>query len=79
MTMNPTFSGDKSDIPGYISWPLAVAVVYTVSTFGSILGGWLPKKFINNGMITYKARKLSMFIYALFPIVGFTCQQTGRN
>ncbi len=78
MTMNPTFSGDKSDIPGYISWPLAVAVVYTVSTFGSILGGWLPKKFMNNGMITYKARKLSMFIYALFPLLVLLASRLGE-
>jgi ACS family hexuronate transporter-like MFS transporter len=78
MTINPAFSGDKSDIPGYISWPLAVAVVYTVSTFGSILGGWLPKKFINNGMITYKARKLSMFIYALFPLLVLLASRLGE-
>jgi MFS transporter, ACS family, hexuronate transporter len=78
MTMNPTFSGDKSDIPGYISWPLAVAVVYTISTFGSVLGGWLPKKFINNGMVTYKARKLSMFIYALFPLLVLLASRLGE-
>jgi len=78
MTINPTYSGDSSDIPGYISWPLAVAIVYTVSTFGSILGGWLPKKFINNGMITYKARKLSMFIYALFPLLVLLASRLGE-
>lgn len=77
MAGNPTFSGNQSDIPGYISWPLAVAVVYTVSTFGSVLGGWLPKKFINNGMITYKARKLSMFIYALFPLLVLLASRLG--
>jgi ACS family hexuronate transporter-like MFS transporter len=66
--LNPNFSGDTSDIPGIISWTLAVAVVYTISTLGSVYGGWLPKKLIESGMVVYKARKLSMFIYALFPL-----------
>jgi MFS transporter, ACS family, hexuronate transporter len=66
--LNPNFNGITSDIPGIISWTLAVAIVYSISTIGSIYGGWLPKKFINSGMITFKARKLSMFIYALFPL-----------
>ena len=51
-----------------ISWPFAVAVVYTISTFGSIIGGWLPKKLINAGMDANKARKTSMFLFALIPI-----------
>ncbi|MBN2612939.1 MAG: MFS transporter [Bacteroidales bacterium] len=64
--------------PGYISWPFAVAVVYTVATFGSILGGWLPKKFINGGMDANKARKLSMFIYALFPLTVLLARELGE-
>lgn len=50
------------------SWP--VAVVYLISTVGSIWGGWLPMNFIKKGMPVFKARKTSMFIYALlvFPI-----------
>ena len=50
---------------------LPVAVVYTMSTVGSIWGGWLPMSFINRGMPVFKARKTSMFIYSLFvlPIV----------
>jgi ACS family hexuronate transporter-like MFS transporter len=50
---------------------LPVAVVYTMSTVGSIWGGWLPMNFINKGMAAFKARKTSMFIYALLvlPIV----------
>jgi len=50
---------------------LPVALVYTMSTVGSIWGGWLPMSFINKGMPVFKARKTSMFIYALLvlPIV----------
>lgn len=53
---------------GVIAWPLAIALIYTVSTFGSIFGGWLPKNFMNRGMDANKARKTAMFIYALFPL-----------
>src|SRR5690349_6843900 len=54
---HPDFTGADAVVPGVISWPFAVAIIYTVSTFGSILGGWLPKKFINSGMDANKARK----------------------
>jgi ACS family hexuronate transporter-like MFS transporter len=64
-------------IPGVISWPFAVAVVYCVSTVGSILGGWVPKHFINGGMDANKARKLSMFIYALFPLTVLLASRLG--
>lgn len=77
LAANPGFTGDKSDVPGVISWPLAVAIVYTVSGFGSIFGGWLPKKFINGGMDANKARKLSMFIFALFPLTVLFASRLG--
>ena len=76
--LNPNYSGVQSDIPGIISWTLAVAVIYTISTIGSIYGGWLPKKLINGGMVTFKARKLSMFIYALFPLSVLMTSRVGQ-
>jgi len=45
------------------SWP--VAMVYVISTFGSVGGGWLPMYLIKKGWPVFKARKTSMFIYAL--------------
>ena len=50
---------------------LPTALVYTMSTFGSIGGGWLPLNLIRNGWPVFKARKTSMLIYALcvIPIV----------
>lgn len=77
MAANPGFTGKEADIPGVISWPFAVAVVYTVSTVGSIFGGWLPKKFINGGMDANKARKLAMFIFALFPLTVLFASRLG--
>jgi ACS family hexuronate transporter-like MFS transporter len=77
LAANPDYAGKDADIPGVIMWPLAVAIVYTVSTVGSIVGGWLPKKFINGGMDANKARKLAMFIYALFPLTVLLASRLG--
>ena len=50
---------------------LPVALVYTISTFGSIYGGYLPKSLIEKNWPVFKARKTSMLIYAfaVIPIV----------
>lgn len=77
LAANPGFTGDKAAIPGVISWTFAVAVVYTVATFGSIFGGWLPKKFINGGMDANKARKTAMFLFALFPLTVLLASRLG--
>lgn len=66
------------NIPGLIIWPVAVAVVYTVSTFGSIFGGYLPKCLIDRGMDVSKARKTSMFVYALFPLSVLFASKLGE-
>lgn len=77
MAVNPAYTGTEADIPGVIRWPVAVAVVYCVSTVGSIFGGWLPKKFINGGMDANKARKTAMFIFALFPLTILSASRLG--
>jgi ACS family hexuronate transporter-like MFS transporter len=56
---------------------LPVALVYTMSTFGSIIGGWLPLHFIKKGWSTFRARKTSMFIYALFALPVVLAQLLG--
>jgi ACS family hexuronate transporter-like MFS transporter len=50
---------------------LPVALVYTLSTVGSIAGGWLPLNMIRHGSPAFRARKISMLIYAVVvtPIV----------
>lgn len=51
------------------SWP--VAMVYVISTVGSVGGGWLPMYFMKKGWPVFKARKTSMLIYAfcVLPII----------
>ena len=56
---------------------IPIALVYTMTTFGSILGGWLPKRFMEKGMDANKARKRAMFIYALFPLMVLGAQKMG--
>jgi MFS transporter, ACS family, hexuronate transporter len=58
-----------------IMWP--VAVVYIISSIGSIGGGWLPLKLINSGWPVFKARKTSMLIYAFLVIPIVFAQQLG--
>lgn len=57
---------------------LPVAVVYSMSTIGSVFGGWLPMKLINNGWAPFKARKTSMLIYAFFVIPIIFAQMAGN-
>lgn len=57
---------------------IPVALVYTMSTFGSIGGGWLPMHYINRGFPVFKARKRSMLIYAFFVIPIIFAQLAGN-
>jgi ACS family hexuronate transporter-like MFS transporter len=56
---------------------LPSALVYIISSLGSIGGGWLPMKLINSGWPVFKARKTSMFIYALLVIPIVFAQLLG--
>ena len=54
------------------------AVVYIISSIGSVGGGYLPMKLINNGMPVFKARKTSMLIYAFLVLPIVFAQILGR-
>jgi ACS family hexuronate transporter-like MFS transporter len=56
---------------------LPVALVYTISTFGSVGGGWLPYRLINKGWPVFRARKTSMLIYAFFVLPIIFAQIAG--
>jgi ACS family hexuronate transporter-like MFS transporter len=53
------------------------ALVYIIASFGSIFGGYLPMKLIDGGMPVFKARKMSMLIYAFFVIPIVFAQLAG--
>jgi MFS family permease len=65
---DPSTALDKISASGVIIWPLAVAVVYSISVVGSVFGGYLPKRLVNSGMNVGTARKAAMFLYALLPL-----------
>jgi ACS family hexuronate transporter-like MFS transporter len=72
----PAFLKEQYHLTGtQVSFP--IALVYTMTTFGSIFGGWLPKRFMENGMDANRARKMAMFIYALFPLLVLSAQKMG--
>ena len=56
---------------------LPVATVYTISTIGSVFGGWLPMSLIKNNWPNFKARKTSMLIYAFFVLPILFAQYLG--
>ncbi len=53
-----------------------VSTVYVVASFGSILGGYLSGWLINKGLPIYKARKISMFIFACCVVPIFFVRYT---
>lgn len=56
---------------------LPIALVYTMTTFGSIFGGWLPLYFIRKGWPVFRARKTSMLIYAFCVVPVIFAQWLG--
>jgi ACS family hexuronate transporter-like MFS transporter len=58
-----------------VAFPLAV--LYTISTIGSITGGWFPMHFINKGYEPYAGRMRAMLIIALIPLIVLSAQYLG--
>lgn len=56
---------------------LPLAVLYGMTTLGSIGGGWFPMYFINKGYKPYDGRMRAMFIIALFPLLVLAAQPLG--
>lgn len=72
----PAFLKEEYGIAGTgIAMP--VAVVYTMATFGSIFGGWLPLYFIKKGWPAFKSRKVSMLLYAFLVVPVVFAQVLG--
>ena len=70
--LNKQYGMTKTDVA------VPVAVVYTMTTFGSIFGGWLSGSFIKKGWSEYKARKTAMLVFALCIIPVITAQALGK-
>ena len=57
---------------------LPLAVLYSMTMFGSIGGGWFPTYFINKGYNPYDGRMRAMLIIALFPLLVLAAQPLGH-
>ncbi|MGN6402794.1 MAG: MFS transporter [Flavisolibacter sp.] len=58
---------------------LPLAVLYSMTMFGSIGGGWFPMYFIRKGYTPYDGRMKAMFIIALFPLLILLAQPLGGS
>jgi MFS transporter, ACS family, hexuronate transporter len=57
---------------------LPLAVLYTLSMFGSVGGGLFPMYFIKKGYQVYDGRMRAMLLIALFPLVILAAQPLGH-
>lgn len=57
---------------------IPLAVLYSMTMFGSIGGGYFPMYFINKGYHPYDGRMKAMLIIALFPLVVLAAQWLGE-
>jgi len=56
---------------------IPLAVLYSMTMFGSIYGGWFPMYFINKGYNPFDARMKSMLIIAVCPLFVLLAQPLG--
>ncbi len=70
--LNKQYGMTKTDLA------LPIAVVYTMTTFGSIFGGWLSGNLIKRGWEVYKARRISMLVFALCVLPVASAQALGQ-
>lgn len=57
---------------------IPIAVLYTITVFGSVFGGKFPTYFINKGMNSYDGRMHAMLIIAFFPLIVLLAQPFGH-
>jgi ACS family hexuronate transporter-like MFS transporter len=56
---------------------LPLAVLYSMTMFGSIGGGYFPMYFINKGYEPYDGRMKAMLLIAFIPLVVLAAQPLG--
>ena len=57
---------------------LPLAILYSMTMFGSVGGGWFPMYFINRGHEVYSGRMKAMLLIAIFPLVVLAAQPLGH-
>jgi len=72
----PAYLKDQYGIEGN-GVMLPLGVLYTMTMFGSVGGGWFPAYFINKGFEPYRARLTAMLVIAVIPLVVLGAQPLG--
>lgn len=57
---------------------LPIAILYTITVFGSVFGGKFPNLFISKGMHPYDGRMKAMMFIAFVPLVVLLAQPLGH-
>lgn len=68
----PIYLKDKYqvDIKDIVHFALPLSIIYSMTTIGSIGGGWISSRLIKNGWSVNRARKTAMLAFALVvPLV----------
>jgi ACS family hexuronate transporter-like MFS transporter len=73
----PAYLKDQYHIEG-TGIMLPLAVLYSMTMFGSIGGGWFPMYFIRKGYQPYDGRMKAMLLIALIPLVVLAAQPLGQ-
>jgi MFS transporter, ACS family, hexuronate transporter len=70
----PIYLKDKYhvDIKDIVHFAFPLIIIYSLTTVGSVGGGWLSSRLIKNGWTVNRARKTTMFIFALLvlPVIA---------
>jgi ACS family hexuronate transporter-like MFS transporter len=72
----PAFLKDQYGMTG-TEIMLPLVVLYSLTMFGSIGGGWFPVYFINKGYNPYDGRLRAMLMIAVIPLVVLLAQPFG--
>lgn len=73
----PAYLKDQYNITG-TDVMLPLAVLYSMTMFGSIGGGYFPAYFINKGLQPYDGRMRAMLMIAFIPLVVLAAQPLGH-
>ncbi|HMQ06022.1 MAG TPA: MFS transporter [Saprospiraceae bacterium] len=57
---------------------MPLAILYSLTMFGSIGGGWFPVYFIHKGYGVYQARMKAMIAIAVIPLIVLVAQPLGH-
>ncbi|TAH26306.1 MAG: MFS transporter [Cytophagales bacterium] len=73
----PTFFKEEHNID-LKSMVIPMIVIYSISAFGSIAGGWLSSNLLKKNWELHKARKTTFFIFALAAIPAYFASTTSN-